>query len=197
MELLHGSGVPGTFPHETVLGGTREFLAFRAHRFRQACLPFAFLEEAVERSASQRLAVLANRFACARFLRHCRAHRQGHNHSSDENSSHGFLSHRRIMVPVYSKVQSLKTIALSGVSLHTVISVRYRCRRGETWLPNVRAPVFGAAPRVGQQLRELVGADNGRLRAIRVTADAGGTRSMRLFNCMDRLGHVVRHTIAP
>jgi hypothetical protein len=42
-----------------------------------------FLRKAVERSASQRLAVLINRFASC-FLRHCRADYQGRNDSSEE-----------------------------------------------------------------------------------------------------------------
>jgi hypothetical protein len=72
---LNNSGVLLTFLHETVLGGTGELLALGAHRLWLTCLPFAFFQEAVERSASQRLAVLINPFACARFLRHCRADR--------------------------------------------------------------------------------------------------------------------------
>jgi hypothetical protein len=90
---LNDSGVPRTFPHETVLSRAREFLAFRAHRLWQACLPLAFFEEAVERGTSQLLAVLANGFACARFLRNCRADRQGRNYDGEENSFHGLLSH--------------------------------------------------------------------------------------------------------
>jgi hypothetical protein len=71
------SGVPFTFLHETVLCGARELLAFRAHSLWLTCLPFALFQEAVERGASQGLAILVNRFGCARFLRHCRAERQG------------------------------------------------------------------------------------------------------------------------
>ena len=90
---LNDSGVPRTFPHETVLSRAREFLAFRAHRLWQACFPLAFFEEAGERGPSQWLTVLANRFACARFLSNCRANRQGRNYDSEENSFHGLLSH--------------------------------------------------------------------------------------------------------
>src|SRR5262245_55684140 len=86
------SGVPLTFLHETVLGGAREFLALRAHRLWRACFPFTFFQEAVESSAGQRLAILADRFACARFLRHGRADRQGRNHGSEDNSLHGTSS---------------------------------------------------------------------------------------------------------
>jgi hypothetical protein len=63
---LNRSGVPRTFPHETVFGRARELLALAAHRLWQARIPFAFFEETVERSASQRPTVLVNRFACAR-----------------------------------------------------------------------------------------------------------------------------------
>src|SRR5580704_11500083 len=55
---LNDSGAPRTFPHETVLGRAIEFLAFRTYRLRQACLPFAFFQEAIERSAGQRLTFL-------------------------------------------------------------------------------------------------------------------------------------------
>ena len=95
---LNDSGVPRTFPHETVLGRARELLAFHAHRLWQACLPLAFFEEAVERGTCQWLAVLANGFACARFLRNCRADRQDRNYDSEENSFHGLLSHRQMMI---------------------------------------------------------------------------------------------------
>src|SRR5215475_3253225 len=86
------SGISLAFLHETVLGGAGEFLALRAHRLWRACLPFAFFQEAVERSAGQRLAILADRFAGARFLRHGRADRQGRNHGSEDNSLHGTSS---------------------------------------------------------------------------------------------------------
>jgi hypothetical protein len=52
--------------------------AFGSHASR-------LFQEAVERGASQGLAILVNRFGCARFLRHCRAERQGRNHSSNKN----------------------------------------------------------------------------------------------------------------
>src|SRR5262249_32512461 len=95
------SGVTLAFLHETVLGGTVEFLALRAHRLWRACFPFTFFQEAVESSAGQRLAILADRFACARFLRHGRADRQGRNHGSEDNSLHGTSS---VGAPVvYSK----------------------------------------------------------------------------------------------
>src|SRR5215813_1338932 len=95
------SGVPLAFAHETVLGGAVEFLALRAHRLWRACFPFTFFQEAVESSAGQRLAILADRFACARFLRHGRADRQGRNHGSEDNSLHGTSS---VGAPVvYSK----------------------------------------------------------------------------------------------
>src|SRR6516225_6403221 len=86
------SGVPLAFLHETVLGGAGEFLALRAHRLWRACFPFTFFQEAVERSAGQRLAILADRFACARFLRHGRADRQGRDDGSEDNSLHGTSS---------------------------------------------------------------------------------------------------------
>jgi hypothetical protein len=86
---LNDSGVPRTFPHETVLSRAREFLAFRAHRLWQACFPLAFFEEAVERGTSQWLTALADGFACARFLSNCRANRQGRNYDCEENSFHG------------------------------------------------------------------------------------------------------------
>src|SRR5262249_2692540 len=86
---LNDSGVLLTLPHETVLGGAGELLTLRTHNLWRACLPFTFFEEAVGRRASQGLAILATRFACARFLRHYRADRQGRNHCSEENSLHG------------------------------------------------------------------------------------------------------------
>src|SRR5262249_11958710 len=86
------SGVPLAFAHETVLSGAVEFLALRAHRLRRARLPFTFFQEAVESGAGQWLAILVDCFACARFLRHCRADRQGRNHGSEDNSLHGTSS---------------------------------------------------------------------------------------------------------
>src|SRR5215475_15054710 len=86
------SGVTLAFLHEAVLGGAVEFLALRAHRLWRACFPFTFFQEAVESSAGQRLAILADRFACARFLRHGRADRQGRNDGSEDNSLHGTSS---------------------------------------------------------------------------------------------------------
>src|SRR5262245_40975133 len=86
------SGVPLAFLHETVLGGAGQFLALRAHRLWRACFPFTFFQEAVERSADQRLAILADRFACAGFLRHGRADRQGRNQGSEDDSLHGASS---------------------------------------------------------------------------------------------------------
>src|SRR5262249_54747778 len=86
------SGVPLTFLHETVLGGAGEFLALRAPRLWRACFPFTFFQEAVESSARQRLAILADRFACAGFLRHGRADRQGRNDGSEDNPPHGTSS---------------------------------------------------------------------------------------------------------
>src|SRR5262249_9915962 len=83
------SGVPLAFAHETVLGGAVEFLALRAHRLRRACLAFTFFHEAVERGAGQWLAILVDCFACARFLRHGRADRQGRDDGSEDNSLHG------------------------------------------------------------------------------------------------------------
>src|SRR5262249_6300119 len=83
------SGVPFTLLHETVLCSARELLAFRAHRLWLTCLPFALFQEAVERGASEGLAILVNRFACACFLRHCRDEPQGRNHSSKQDSFHG------------------------------------------------------------------------------------------------------------
>src|SRR5262245_2647469 len=86
------SGVPLAFLHETVLSGAVELLALRAHRLWCACLPFTFFQEAVESGASQWLAILVDCFACAGFLRHCRADRQGRNHGSEDNSLHGTSS---------------------------------------------------------------------------------------------------------
>src|SRR5262249_29522558 len=86
------SGVPLAFAHETVLGGAVEFLALRATRLRRARLPFTFFQEAVESGAGQWLAILVDCFARARFLRHCRADRQGRNHGSEDNSLHGTSS---------------------------------------------------------------------------------------------------------
>src|SRR6516162_359841 len=86
------SGVPLAFLHETVLGGAGEFLALRAHRLWRACFPFTFFQEAVERSAGQRLAILADRFACAGFLRHGRADRQGRDDGTGDNPLHGTSS---------------------------------------------------------------------------------------------------------
>src|SRR5215831_3451814 len=86
------SGVPLAFAHETVLGGAVELLALRAHRLWRACLPFTFFQKAVESGAGQWLAILVDCFACARFLRHCRADRQGRNDGSEDNSLHGTSS---------------------------------------------------------------------------------------------------------
>src|SRR5262249_6995373 len=86
------SGVPLAFSHETGLGCAVELLAPRAHRFWRAGLPFTFFQEAVERGAGQWLAILVDCFACARFLRDCRADRQGRNHGSEDNSLHGASS---------------------------------------------------------------------------------------------------------
>src|SRR5262249_38055544 len=90
------SGVTLAFLHETVLGGTVEFLALRAHRLWRACFPFTFFQEAVESSAGQRLSILldlvAARFGCARFLRLGRAALQGRNHGREDNSLHGTSS---------------------------------------------------------------------------------------------------------
>jgi|SRR5580693_939366 hypothetical protein len=87
--MSQGSSAPHTFPHETVLGRARELLALCAHRLWQAGIPFAFFDETVERSASQRPTVLADRFARARCLRHCRSDRQGRNNGSKKNWFHG------------------------------------------------------------------------------------------------------------
>src|SRR5262249_25387453 len=73
-------------------GGAGELLALRAHRLWRACLPFTFFQEAVESSAGQWLAILVDCFAGARFLRHCRADRQGSDDGSEDNSLHGTSS---------------------------------------------------------------------------------------------------------
>src|SRR5215831_1891170 len=86
------SGVPLAFAHETVLSGAGELLALRAHRLWRACLPFTFFQEAVESGAGQWLAILVDCFAGARFLRHCRADRQGSDDGSEDNSLHGTSS---------------------------------------------------------------------------------------------------------
>ena len=80
---------PHALRHEALLGRTVKRFAFRTHRFASTGVPFALFQEAVERGASQGLAILVNRFGCARFLRHCRAERQGRNHSSKKDSFHG------------------------------------------------------------------------------------------------------------
>src|SRR5215470_5856619 len=100
------SGVPLTFLHETVLGGAGELLALCAHRLRRTCFPFAFFQKAGERSASQRLAILTNRFACASLFRHCGADRQGRDDGSEEDSLHG-------LPPIEVSLPSITEIALS------------------------------------------------------------------------------------
>src|SRR5262249_23142654 len=86
------SGIPLAFLHGTVLCRAREVLALPAHRLWRACFPFTFFQEAVESSAGQRLAILADRFAGAGLLRHGRADRQGRNDGSKDNPLHGTSS---------------------------------------------------------------------------------------------------------
>jgi hypothetical protein len=163
---LNDSGVPRTFPHETVLGRAIEFLAFRTYRLRQACLPFAFFQEAIERSAGQRLTILANPFACARFLRQCRPDRQGHNHGSEENWFHGSLSNPNDALlgsVVYSKAQSLNT---------TLVRVELALRIERLGGPLERDPMHVNAAVLARPCRAAVDPDRSvgrrtRSRAIR------------------------------
>src|SRR5262249_31056069 len=105
------SGVPLAFAHETVLSGAVEFLALRAHRLRRARLPFTFFQEAVESGAGQWLAILVDCFARARFLRHCRADRQGRNHGSEDNSLHGTSSRWWTFLPLVNPSSIAKIAA--------------------------------------------------------------------------------------
>src|SRR5262249_52574925 len=99
----HASALPLALFHLTVLGGAGELLALRAHRLWRACFPFTFFQEAVERSAGQWLAILVDCFACAGFLRHGRADRQGGNDGSEDNPLHG-TSSRWCTCPLYQQL---------------------------------------------------------------------------------------------